>query len=111
MDFPSKNTLPFLSPGDPPDPEISEPTSPALQADPLLLSHQGSIYIYINTYTNIDELQVYVDFPGGSVVKNPASAGDARDMTSIPGLGKSPGEGNGNPLQYSCLETSMDRGA
>ena len=48
-------------------------------------------------------------FPGGSVVKSsPASAGDAG---SILGLGRSPGEGNGNSLQYSCLENSMDRGA
>ena len=47
--------------------------------------------------------------PGGPVVKNlPANAGDAG---SIPGLGKSPGEGNGNPLQYSCLENPMDRAA
>ena len=47
--------------------------------------------------------------PGGSVVKNPpASAGDTG---SILGLRKSPGEGNGNPLQYSCLENSTDRGA
>ena len=45
------------------------------------------------------------------VVKNPlASAGDARDTGSIPGLGRSPGEGNGNPLKYSHLENSMDRG-
>ena len=44
-------------------------------------------------------------FPGGSVVKNPpASARDAEDMGLIPGSGRSPGEGNGNPLQYSCLE-------
>ena len=51
-----------------------------------------------------------MDFPGGSVVKNPpASAGDARDMTSIPESRKSPGEGNGNPLLYSCLENSMGR--
>ena len=43
-------------------------------------------------------------FPGGSVVMNlPANAGD---MYSIPGLGRSPGEGNGNPLQYPCLENS-----
>ena len=41
----------------------------------------------------------------------PANAGDARDMSSIPGSGRSPGGGNGNPLQYSCLENSMDRGA
>ena len=46
------------------------------------------------------------------VVKNPpANAGDARDKGSISGLGRSPGGGNGNPLQYSSLENSMDRGA
>ena len=50
-------------------------------------------------------------FPGSSVVKNPpANAGGARDLGLIPGLGKSPGEGNGYPLQYSCLENPMDRG-
>ena len=51
-------------------------------------------------------------FPGGAVVKNlPANAGDGRDVGSIPRSGRSPGEGNGNPLQYSCLENFMDRGA
>ena len=51
-------------------------------------------------------------FPGDTVVKNlPANAGDARNLGSIPGVGRSPGEGNGNPLQYSCLENLMDRGA
>ena len=50
-------------------------------------------------------------FPGGAVVKNPpASAGDTRDVGSIPGSGRSPGEGNGNPLQDSCLENPMGRG-
>ena len=45
-------------------------------------------------------------------VKNlPANAGDARDTVLIPLLGRSPGGGNGNPLQYSCLENPMDRGA
>ena len=49
---------------------------------------------------------------GGAVIKNlPANAGDSRDVSSIPGLGRSPGGGNGNPLQYSCLENPMDRGA
>ena len=48
-------------------------------------------------------------FPGGSVVKNlPTNAGDTG---SIPDLGRSPGKGKGNPLQYSCLENPMDRGA
>ena len=46
------------------------------------------------------------------VVKNlHANAGDARDAGSIPGSGRFPGEGNDNPLQFSCLENSMDRGA
>ena len=45
------------------------------------------------------------------VENSPANAGDARDMSSIPGLGSSSGEGNGNPLQSSCLENPMDRGA
>ena len=50
-------------------------------------------------------------FPGGSVVKNlPAKAGDAGDLGSIPGLGRSPGEGNGNPLQYFLLGNPIDRG-
>ena len=50
-----------------------------------------------------------VGFPGSSLVKNlPANAGD---MGSILGTGRSPGEGNGNPLQYSCLENPMDREA
>ena len=52
---------------------------------------------------------VYQDFPGGSDAKE--SACKAEDPGSIPGLGRSPGEGNGNPSQYSCLEKSMDRGA
>ena len=50
-----------------------------------------------------------MDFPGGSDGK--ASAYDAGDLGSIPGSGRFPGEGNGNPLQYSCLENPMDRGA
>ena len=46
------------------------------------------------------------------VLKNsPANAGNIRDMGSIPGLGRSPGGGHGNPLQYSCLENPVDRGA
>ena len=45
------------------------------------------------------------------VVKNPlANAGDTRDVGSIPGSGRSPGGGTGNPLQYFCLENSKDRG-
>ena len=51
-------------------------------------------------------------FPGGAPVKNlPAHVGNARDVSLIPGLGIFPGVGNGNPLKYPCLESSMDRGA
>ena len=50
--------------------------------------------------------------PGGSVVKNlPANTGDTGEMGSIPGPGRSSEEGNGNSLQYSCLDDPMDRGA
>ena len=51
-------------------------------------------------------------FPGGAVVKNPpVSAGDTRGARSIPGSGRPPGRGNGNPFQYSCLKNPTDRGA
>ena len=52
---------------------------------------------------------IYFDFPSSSDGK--ASVYNAGDLGSIPGLGRFPGEGNGNPLQYSCLENPMDRGA
>ena len=58
--------------------------------------------VFVNTYAQ-------QGFSGGSVVKNPPA--NARDKGSIPGSGRSPGEGNGNPLQYSCLGNPMDRGA
>ena len=50
-----------------------------------------------------------MNFPGGAVVKNPLA--NAGDKSSIPGSGRSPGEGNGNPRQYSFLENSIERGA
>ena len=54
----------------------------------------------------------YLGFPDGSVVENlPASERDVGDTGSIPGSGRFPEGGNGNPLQYSCLENCMDRGA
>ena len=53
-----------------------------------------------------------IGFPGGPVGKEPAcNAGDAEDMGSTPGLGRSPGGRHNNPLQFSCLENPMDRGA
>ena len=63
----------------------------------LRLTHIVYIYLY-----------PHMGFPGGS--ENKASACNAGDLGSIPGLGRSPGEGNGNPLQYPCLENPMDRG-
>ena len=63
------------------------------------------MYVYTHTDT-------HMGFPGGSVVKNiPGKAGATGDSSSILGSGRSPGEENGNPLQYSCLENSLDRGA
>ena len=51
-------------------------------------------------------------FPGGTVVKNPSvNTGDSGETGLIPGSIRSPGEGNGNSIQYSCPENSMDRGA
>ena len=58
------------------------------------------VYIYVC---------IYMVFPGVSVVKNPLA--NAGDTGLIPGLGRCPGEGNGNPFQYSCLGNPMDRGA
>ena len=60
-------------------------------------------------YIVCDFESIYLGFPGGSVVENlPANAGN---VVWIPGLGRSPGKGNGNTLQYSCLEKPMDREA
>ena len=63
-----------------------------------------SYYYFFN-----DGYTIFGGFPGGAEVK--ASACNVGDLGSIPGSGRSPGEGNGNPLQYSCLENPMDGGA
>ena len=64
---------------------------------------------HINTKTTYSFIPIYWGFPSGLLVKSrPANSGDAG---LIPGLGRSPGEENGNPLQYSCLGNPMDRGA
>ena len=90
MGFPREehwSGLPFPSLGNLPNPGI-KPASPALQADSLPLSHREK--------------------PGLSIGKEFACG--AGDLGSIPGSGRSPEGGNGNPLQYSCLGTPMDRG-
>ena len=61
-----------------------------------------------NMYNQYDYTYLQ-DFPGGSDGK--VSVYNAGDLGSIPGLGRSPGEGNGHPLQYACLENPMDGGA
>ena len=66
----------------------------------------------MNNIALFNHISVPWDFPGGSVVKNPsANAVDTGDAVSIHGSGRSPGEGNYNPLQYSCLGNPMERGA
>ena len=65
-----------------------------------------SSFMAIEWYKINSAWSIGLGFPGGSEVK--ASASNTGDPGSIPGLGRSPGEGNGNPLQYSCLENPMD---
>ena len=97
-----------------PNPGI-EPESPALQADylPTELSGNPGEEKFVCLFVLKRHLWIKErGFPSGSAVKNlPANAGDAGDTGSIVGLGRYPGVGNGNPLQYSCLENSVDRGA
>ena len=63
-------------------------------------------HIWMDEKITVPICNIILGFPGGSDSK--ASAYSVGDLGSIPGLGRSPGEGNGNPLRYSCLENSMD---
>ena len=103
--------MPIPSLGDLSDPGI-EPGSPALREDSLPSELPGKpklyIYMYIQ-FTAMVNIYVYLGFLGGSDGKE--SACSAGNTGSILESGRSPGEGNGYPLQYSCLENSMDRGA
>ena len=71
------------------------------------------MHCFINTASaptsKINLIYLLMGFLDGSLVKNPPA--NARDAGLIPGSGRSPGEGNGNPFQYSCLGTPMERGA
>ena len=99
MGFPRQkcwSRLPFPSPGDLPVPRI-EPISPAFTSGFFTAEHQGNCY------------KVGLAFPGSSDGKEPAC--NAGHPASTPGLERSPGEGNGKPFQYSCLENPMDREA
>ena len=76
--------------------------------------HQLYISSVLSSDLILKEIKGYYPqgFPGGAMVENPpANVGDAGDSGLIPGLGRSPGVSDGNPLQYSCRENSADRGA
>ena len=94
------NRLPCLPPGDLPDPGI-KPRFPALQADSL--PFEPPVYIHVITQSETPRWLSAKEFA--------ANAGDTGDTGSIDRLERSPQVGNGNPLQYSCLENPMDRGA
>ena len=91
----------------PPPVQCHEPPSIVLQAL-CLLDLIPWIYLSLPVY-NCKGFDLVWGFPSGSEVK--ASASNVGNPGLIPGLGRSPGEGNDNPLQYSCLENPMDRGA
>ena len=75
-------------------------------------SFSDSFPLRLYKVLNIIPCAIQLGFPGGSAVKNlPANEGDIWDGSSIPGLGRCPGEGNGKLLQYSCPGSPMDRGA
>ena len=78
-----------------------------------LTKRNTNVYSHKDLYPGFHTSIIYNGaFPGGSVVKNPpANAQGARNSGSVPGLGRSPGEGSGNPLQYSCQDNPMDKGA
>ena len=76
-----------------------------------MMTFLGHVPLYTNVHTFFCACIVWAS-QVALVVKNlPGNAGDTRDEGPIPGLGRSPGGGHGNPLQYSCLENSMGRGA
>ncbi|CAI9157067.1 unnamed protein product [Rangifer tarandus platyrhynchus] len=96
-------------------PVASDQWKPRTEAPPTkhLISAQThttrKIYCPVNDYPEEKIERPHSGLPGGSDSK--ASACNAGDLGLIPGLGRSPGKGNGNPLQYSCLENPMDGGA
>ena len=78
-----------------------------------LQSLEFSVLFFLNgqTQSGNKSPERFVGFPAGTVKNPPANAGDIRDVGSTPGSERSPGRRNGNPLQYSCLENPMVRGA
>ena len=129
MGFPRQeywSGLPFPPPGDLPDPRTTAVSVSSLQwqvGSLPLAPPRKLLFVWVTPQFTNSELVLWKVVQGlficilwasqvARVVKNlPANAGDVREAGSIPGLGRSPGGGNGNPLQYSCLENPMDRGA
>ena len=106
--------LPCSPPGELPDPGIKpvSVTSPVLSGMYFTTSVAWEAHVCISIYINLKyflEYSCFLGFLGGSVVKKPSA--NAGDMGSVPGSGRSPGEGNDNPLEYSCLWNPVDRGA
>ena len=87
--------------------QAMEPLGKLLSLSFFFLNHDA--WILASSFPVPHHLRRQPDFPGGSDGKT--SAYNAGDLGSIPGSGRSAGEGNGNPLQYCCLENPMDRGA
>ena len=91
---------------------LGQPTQGATPARRALSDAGAAVTHFLKSkqcFRTSEHLNPENSFPGGSDGKE--SACNAGDLSSIPGSGRSPGEGNGNPLQYSCLENPMDRGA
>ena len=72
---------------------------------------QNSRYLFLYSYLCFKSIQLYRVYQASQWLSGKESTCNAGDLGSIPGLGRSPGEGNGNPLQYSCLENPKDGGA
>ena len=113
--------MPCRPTGGLPNPGITPASSmaPALQADSLPPSHCESpiqylplpSFIYSELWFSTGASQVVLVVKKKKKKNQPANAGDTRDTGSIPGSGRSPGKGNGNPFQYSCLGNPLDRGS
>ena len=113
LDLPARHPIHWaVSPGSPRPPGGASIQGRAMQGEPLGPPYPpGGFFCEALPSPRLEQnpvLMVTVGFPGSSVVDNPPA--NAGDMGLIPGLGRSSGEGNGNPLQYSCLGNPGDRG-
>ena len=102
--------LPCPPPRDLPNPEI-KPASQISCIDRWVLYHWATWEAHLINYITYIQGKMTEPLKVRQINCSKASAWNAGDLGSIPGSGRSPGEGNGNPLQYSCLENPMDRGA